>query len=181
MPDPANSTGDECRIAAFARRVLVPTDFSEISHATLACAVSLVERCNASLHILHVLEEIVSAEPLGWHLRAGSEIEREVERSAWEDLQQLLSTEDHVRLRVRLAVEWGIPAVEILRYARTHDVDLIAMGRHGRGGFRHLLMGSVAEHIVRNAPCAVLSVRHPAVGLAIQHVRRTSVTSVVSH
>jgi len=172
VPDPAKSAGEACRIAAFARRVLVPTDFSEISRATLAYAVSLVERCDASLHILHVLEDIVGAEPLGWHLRAGSEIEREVERSAWEDLQQLLSTEDHARLRVRLAVEWGIPAVEILRYARTHDVDLIAMGRHGRSGFRHLLLGSVAEHIVRNAPCAVLSVSHPAVGLALPHVRR---------
>jgi nucleotide-binding universal stress UspA family protein len=65
---------------------------------------------------------------------------------------------EHARRRVRLAVEWGTATVEILRYARSHDVDLIAMGRHGRSGITHMLLGSVADKAVCHAPCAVLSV-----------------------
>jgi nucleotide-binding universal stress UspA family protein len=148
----------ECRMAAIGRCVLVPTDFSETSHAALACAVSLVERCDASLHLLHVVEAIVGAEPLGRHPDVLSEVERAVERSVLEELRDLLSADDHARLRVRLAVEWGTATVEILRYARSHDVDLIAMGRHGRSGIKHMLLGSVADKVVCHAPCAVLSV-----------------------
>ena len=109
------------------------------------------------------LEEIVGAEPLEWHLGARSEIERAIERAAWDDLRQLLSADDQARLRVHLSVEWGSPTLEILRYAKAHDVDLIAMGRHGRSGFPHLLLGSVAHKVMRSASCAVLSVRHPAI------------------
>jgi universal stress protein A len=162
MLDHLRHNDPECRVAAFARRILVPSDFSEASHAALAFAVSLVERCDASLHILHVLEEIVGAEPLDWQLGVRSGIERAIEQSALDDLRHLLSPDDHQRLKVRLAVEWGTPTVEILRYARAHAVDLIAMGRDGRGSMKHLLLGHVAQHVMRDAPCAVLSVRHPA-------------------
>jgi len=162
LDDHVGHDDGECRVAAFARRILVASDFSETSHAALVCAVSLVERCDASLHILHVLEELVGPEPLEWHFPVRSGIERAVEQSTLDDLRQLLSPEDHQRLRVRLAVEWGTPSLEILRYARTHAVDLIAMGRDGRGSMKHLLLGHVAQHVVRDAPCAVMSVRHPA-------------------
>jgi nucleotide-binding universal stress UspA family protein len=161
MPDRSRQNAAECRIATFARRVLVPIDFSETSRAALAWAVAFVPRCDASLHLLHVLEEIVGAEPLEWQLGARSEIERAIERGAWDDLRQLLSAEDQARLRVQLAVEWGSPTLEILRYATAHHVDLIAMGRHGRSGFQNLLLGSVAEKVMRSASCAVLSIRHP--------------------
>ncbi|RPI51153.1 MAG: universal stress protein, partial [Acidobacteria bacterium] len=91
-----------------------------------------------------------------------NEIERAIEKTAWGDLRKLLSAEDHGRLRVQLAVEWGAPAVEILRYASAHNVDLIAMGRHGNGS-KSLLMGSVAETVMRKASCSVLSFRQPAI------------------
>jgi universal stress protein A len=181
MRDHSRQDSAGCRIAQFARRVLVPIDFSETSRAALACAVALVEQCDASLHVLHVLEEIVGAEPLEWHLGARSEIEREIERSAWDDLRQLLSAGDQPRLRVRLAVEWGTPALEILRYAGAHDVDLIAIGRHGRGGVKHLLLGRVAEHVMRNAACAVLSIRHPSAGLSAQQAPDSQAHRVISH
>ena len=158
MRDHLRQDAGECRVAAIGRRVLVPTDFSETSHAALVCAVSLVERCDASLHLLHVVEAIVGAEPLGRHPGVLSDVERAVERSVLEELRDLLSADDHARLRVRLAVEWGTATVEILRYARSHDVDLIAMGRHGRSGIKHVLLGSVADKVVCHAPCAVLSV-----------------------
>jgi nucleotide-binding universal stress UspA family protein len=55
----------------------------------------------------------------------------------------------------------GGPYVEIVRYAKERDIDIIVMGTHGRGFMAHMLMGSVAEKVVRKAPCAVLTVRHP--------------------
>jgi nucleotide-binding universal stress UspA family protein len=164
LPERLGPNHDACRVAPFAHCVLVPTDFSESSRTALAYAMSLVERCQASLHLLHVLQEVVGAEPLEWHMPVRTGIERTVEESAWADLQGLLSDEDHARLKVQLAIEWGRPAEEILRYTRTHQVDLVAMGRNGRSGINQLLMGRVTERIVREAPCAVLSVRpvsHP--------------------
>jgi hypothetical protein len=59
-----------------------------------------------------------------------------------------------------LAIEWGQPAIEIVRYAREHAIDLIAMGTHGRGGLKRLLLGSVAESVVRGAPCPALTIHH---------------------
>ena len=55
----------------------------------------------------------------------------------------------------------GSPNVEIVRYAREHQIDLIVLGTHGRGLIGHMLLGSVAERVVRTAPCPVLAVRHP--------------------
>ena len=55
----------------------------------------------------------------------------------------------------------GSPFLEIVTYAKSHDIDLIVMGTHGRGPIAHMLMGSVAEKVVRKAPCPVLTVRHP--------------------
>ena len=65
-----------------------------------------------------------------------------------------------MRLRAELTLEWGTPFMEITRYAREHEIDLIAMGTHGRGGgIKRLLMGSVAENVVRSATCPVMTVR----------------------
>ena len=63
--------------------------------------------------------------------------------------------------RVRIASTVASPYAEILLYAGEHDIDLIVMGTHGRGAVAHLIMGSVAERVVRTAPCPVLTVRHP--------------------
>jgi nucleotide-binding universal stress UspA family protein len=142
-------------------RVLVPTDFSEKSRAALAYGVAFVEQYQASLHLLHVVEAIVADLTPPWQLTAREELERAIESNAWEDLRGLLSSDDQRRLRVELALEWGVPFVEIVRYARAKAIDLIAMGTHGRSGVAHALIGSVAENVVRSAPCPVLTVRHP--------------------
>ena len=171
MPERVLQDGAECRIVAIGQRVLVPTDFSETSEAALAWAVAFANRCDASLHLLHVLEEIAGVAPLEWHVGVRSEIHRAIERAAWDDLRQLLSADDQARLHVHLSVEWGSPTVEILRYAKAHDVDLIAMGRHGKSGFPHVFRGSVAHEVMRSASCAVLSVRHPAIDRAEHRLR----------
>jgi nucleotide-binding universal stress UspA family protein len=74
----------------------------------------------------------------------------------------LISDADRVGLRAQgVVVTSHVPAFAIVEYAKGHDVDLIVMGTHGRGAVAHLLMGSVAERVVRIAACPVLTVRHP--------------------
>jgi nucleotide-binding universal stress UspA family protein len=143
------------------QRILVPIDFSDKSGAALTYGIALVEQFGASLHLLHVVEALVAGEALLWPLGPREDIEHAIESSAWDDLRSLLSPDDQIRLRAEVALQWGTPFVEIVRYARAHDIDLIAMGTHGRSGVNHLLMGSVAENVVRNAPCPVLTVRQP--------------------
>jgi nucleotide-binding universal stress UspA family protein len=74
-------------------------------------------------------------------------------------LQALLSQADVSRLGATADATIGTPAWTIVEYATGHDIDLIVMGTHGRGGVSHLLMGSVAERVVRTAPCPVLTTR----------------------
>jgi nucleotide-binding universal stress UspA family protein len=141
-------------------RILVPTDFSEEARTALSYGVALAERLGGTLHVLHVVEAVVNVSPLPQEFGARDELDRAIGESAWGELNQLLSAEDRKRLKVEFAVEWGIPFTEIVRYAQARRVDLIAMGTHGRGGVKHLILGSVAENVVRGAPCPVLTVRH---------------------
>jgi nucleotide-binding universal stress UspA family protein len=141
-------------------RILVPTDFSQESRAAMTYGMLLAEKCGASLHLLHVLEVVTGPGPLTWHIESHKPIEQAIEAAAWDDLRGLLSAEEQTRVRAVLALEWGSPLEEIVRYARSRDIDLIAMGTHGRGGVKRLVIGSVAEHVVRDATCAVLTVHH---------------------
>ncbi len=83
---------------------------------------------------------------------------QDVERLAESQLEDWLSTSG-VGPTVRHELREGKPFVEITNYARQHDIDLIVMGTHGRGGISHLLLGSVTENVIRTAPCPVLTVR----------------------
>lgn len=143
------------------RRILVPTDFSDKSKVALTYGVALAEQFRASIHLLHVVEALVGSYTVPWELGPRDELDRAIAASAWDDLNDLLPSEDRKRLDAKLALEWGTPFVEVIRYARAHHIDLIAMGTHGRSGVTHLLMGSVAENVVRSSPCPVLTVRHP--------------------
>jgi len=90
------------------------------------------------------------------------EVQLDVERAGIRQTERLLSDEDRRELRAKAStVTSNNPAAEIVEYARTNGVDLIVMGTHGRGAIAHLLMGSVAERVVRTAPCPVLTVRNP--------------------
>jgi nucleotide-binding universal stress UspA family protein len=141
-------------------RILVATDFSPEARTAMKFAIVLAGKCGASLHVLHVLEVIAGAEPLTWNIASRKAIEQRIEAAAWEELGRLLSAEERTRFRAELALEWGSPFAEIVRYAQDRDIDVIAMGRHGRGGVKHLIIGSVAENVVRHAHCTVLTVPH---------------------
>ena len=142
-------------------RILVPTDFSPPSDKALACGLALAGAFDAAIHLLHVVEVAAGAEALTVHYESQLLV-KDVERMAWEELQRLMPQADQKRARAELDVESGSPLDEILRYAREHAIDLIVMGTHGRTGLSHLIIGSVAEHVVRSAPCPVMTVRHAA-------------------
>ena len=86
-------------------------------------------------------------------------LREEIEKEARERLATMVTDEERRTLRVETALVAGNPFLEIIRYAKANDVDLIVMGTHGRGAIAHILLGSVAEKVVRKSPCPVLTVR----------------------
>src|SRR5579871_4351661 len=145
------------------KRILVATDFGEASDAALAYGRELARTFEADLELVHVVENILSrgfgAEG---YVAAYPELQQEVEYAAERQLNATLSVEDREVLRTKaVLLKSNAPAYTIVDYAKEHDFDLIIMGTHGRGAIAHLLMGSVAERVVRTAPCPVLTVRHP--------------------
>lgn len=144
------------------RRILVPTDFSEPSEKALRYGRTLVDVFRASLHVLHVIEEPFIH---GWtsegYIAALPDLRTELQKQAEERLDGLFTPGDREHFRVESLVRFGHPFNEIIRFAQDGDIDLIVMGTHGRSGLAGLLIGSVAEKVVRSAPCPVLTVRHP--------------------
>jgi nucleotide-binding universal stress UspA family protein len=140
-------------------QILVPTDFSAPSDVALRYAVSLAGAFGARLHLLHVVEHPVEQQ-WGAELAMVAAIDVEAEQRARSDaaLAQLLTRDERERYAATLVTRSGAPFVEIVRYARGEAIDLIVMGTHGRGAIAHLLVGSVAENVVRKAPCPVLTV-----------------------
>jgi nucleotide-binding universal stress UspA family protein len=145
------------------RSILIPTDFSETSDVALAYATDMALGLGARLYLLHVARK--TGEPADANVPLGR-----FETAAQERLDLRVTPQDHARLRPEYAVRVGTPAEEIVRYAGDRDVDLLIMGTHGRSGVAHLLLGSVAEHVVRTAPCPVLLVRHPKAAVARERV-----------
>lgn len=137
-------------------RILVPTDFSDCSQRALSYGCELAKRFGAELHVLHVAQQPAIG---GMYAASLPDEALYPEEFAKEHLEALEVPDAERISRVQKSVQIGSPFVEIVRYARHNDVDLIVMGTHGRTGLKHMLMGSVAEKVVRKAPCAVLAVR----------------------
>lgn len=149
------------------KKILIPTDFSEPSQAATQYAVELARKFGAQLHLLNVIEDPVVYMPMFESYALPPK--EDFENFAKTRLDNWILDEDKEGLD--LVTHWvhGNPFVDILRYAKQEDVDLIVVGTHGRSFTAHLLLGSVAEKVVRKAPCPVLTVRpkghqfiHPA-------------------
>jgi nucleotide-binding universal stress UspA family protein len=144
------------------KHVLVATDFSDSSAVALAYARALARQFGARLHVLHAVE-MFSPDPLGSAAYAAAfpELQADMERTARGVLEGLVTDEDRRDLHaVTQLATCRAPADAIVEYARAQPIDLIVVGTHGRRGLQHFVMGSVAERVVRLAPCAVLAVRH---------------------
>lgn len=142
--------------------VLVATDFSDTSASALNYGREFGRTFGATLHVLHVAENAVmwaGPEATGIDFM---QLQAELEAGARNALNRIVTKEDHELLRAVTAVRTGnSPAFEIAAYAKAEGIDIILMGTHGRGMMGHLLMGNVAEKVVRIAPCPVLTVHHP--------------------
>jgi nucleotide-binding universal stress UspA family protein len=147
------------------RRILCPVDFSDRSLNALRHATTLAARFEAELHLLNVVQFVVPFLPTveGVASLPVDDWLRQSRIAAERHLAELPTSTDPAvaDLAVVREIVEGTPFVEIVRYAGTHDVDLIVLGTHGRSGLSHMLLGSVAEKVVRKAPCAVLTVRPP--------------------
>lgn len=140
-------------------KILVPTDFS--SHAALAMqtAADLSRRYDASLTLVYVFEPMASFLPDGYPMLIGPQLD-----PLFADLERLLAdakraAEAAGAVRVATDLLHGFAAGEICELATSAGYDLIVMGTQGRTGLAHYLLGSVAERVVRIAPCPVLTVR----------------------
>lgn len=144
-------------------KILVPLDFSVPSLEALEYAVALGSKLGSTLHLLHVVEDPVNAVGPDGYIVDLPALKAEM---AGDATRRLTEAADNIKgLTVTTQVVEGRPAQSIARVAEADGVDLIVMGTHGRGGFAHLLLGSVAERVIRLAPCPVLAVRerHDAV------------------
>ena len=141
-------------------RILVPTDFSPASDIALQYAIDLTERFDARIHLLHVIDDtsFAAAYPDGVYVEIPGLRERLISE-ATDQLSKPVARCAAAGLEARAEVIVGHPARTIVKTATAQGIDMIVMGTHGRGGFAHLLLGSVAERVVRTGPCAVLTVR----------------------
>jgi nucleotide-binding universal stress UspA family protein len=141
-------------------RILVPSDFSECSDAAVRYGLELARKFGARLHLLHVIQDPATqpwaAEGFAVPLLDALD---QWQRDAKVRLEHAIPAEDRDNAVVTCAI--ASPCSEILRYAAANGIDLIVMGTHGRGGVSHMLLGSIAEKVVRRAPCPVLTVRQP--------------------
>ena len=145
------------------KNVLVATDFGEASDAALIYGRALARAFGATLHVLHVAENVFTRGIGGEaYIAVFPDLQKDVEEAARKQLDELLIDNDPVALPTKgVVLTSNTPAMAIVDYAKEAGVDLIVMGTHGRGAVAHLLMGSVAERVVRTAPCPVLTVRSP--------------------
>lgn len=142
-------------------RILWPTDFSPGAKAALPHALNLAAGAGAELVVLHAL----SVAPMYSvpELSAGvwDEWDKQARAEAVRQLEKLAPQLKKAKIRTKTLLVRGVPFEQILRAAKRLKCDLIVLATHGRTGLRHVLMGSVAENVVRRASCPVLTVRPP--------------------
>jgi nucleotide-binding universal stress UspA family protein len=143
------------------RRILWPTDFSRLANAALPHALKIAAQDGAELIVMHVVAPPVLSPAPVMSGAVWGRLEKEMRHAALDRLRRVISAA-HAKertVRTRTLVVLGSPFVQIPRAAQRLRCDLIVLATHGHTGLRHVLLGSVAENVVRNAPCPVLTVR----------------------
>lgn len=142
------------------KKILCATDLSNDCRSALAMACEWAKRFGAELHLLHVVAGLSNPYPyLGPPFNEAMSWETMIRQKAHTALDAWPLPEGFATLNVVRELRSGSPVTHIGEYAKEKGIDLIVMGTHGRSGFSHLLLGSVAENVVRRAPCSVLTVR----------------------
>ncbi len=143
------------------KKILCPFDFSETAQVALKYAMHLMlQDDDATLCLVHVVDSRVFDNSTIYGQEPSVTMVA-LDESTREQLESKLLAEipDEIQSRVESVILFGVPFLEIVRMAKDKNVDLIVIGTHGRTGIAHILIGSVAEKVVRKAPCPVLSVK----------------------
>jgi glycine betaine transporter len=136
-------------------KILCAVDFDEYAAAILRIATAITKESNATLYVLHIAR--VPARDQDVPLPFDDDPLWEREAREW--LEELMEQNAIAGLQYELIVKSGLPDLDIVRTATELAADLIVMATHGRSGFSHLVIGSVAEHVIREAACPVLTLR----------------------
>lgn len=139
------------------KKILVPTDFSACAADALRLAQEIAQKFEGTITLLHVYQ--IPAYPLaeGTYV-GGPQVTAEIVKDILAALERA-KDEAGASVPISTQIAEGVPYLEVARVAREGHFDLIVIGTHGRTGLRHLLLGSVAERVVRTASCPVLTVR----------------------
>lgn len=136
-------------------KILLPTDGSEGMERVIEHTARLARHHGATIHAVHVVDTAtMSRMPMETSWEAVSGMLREEGERALDQVRTVAGD-----VPVEGAMTEGVPSQEIVDYAESHDIDLIVMGTHGRGGLDRLLLGSVAERVIRTAPVPVMTIR----------------------
>lgn len=142
------------------KKVLCPSDLSDECRPALVMACEWARKFGAELHLLHVVAGLSTPYPyLGPPFNEAMSWETMIRQKARDALNALALPDGFASLKIVRELRSGSPAAHIEEYAKAQNINLIVMGTHGRSGFSHFLLGSVAENVVRRAPCSVLTVR----------------------
>src|SRR5882762_7112487 len=145
------------------RRILVPTDFSENSTRAVRFAAELAEKFQAEIVLLHVVQDLALVLPDAvMPTPVATPNLDDMISAAKTGIANLVTSLNLAHLNPKAEVRVGSPATEIVSAAGDLKADLLCVSTHGRTGLAHFLLGSVAEKIVRHAPCPVLTVRPTA-------------------
>jgi nucleotide-binding universal stress UspA family protein len=140
-------------------KIVVPVDFSEYTDEILAYASEIANRFNASVHLIHVIPTMDYFTPYESFMAAEymESMQKDVKGEIAKQLESAAA--EVTAASVTKSVRTGSAFIEITEYADSVGADLIVMGTHGRGGLEHMLLGSVAEKVVRKSSCPVLTIR----------------------
>lgn len=149
-----------------AKRILWPTDFSELSLHACKYAKAFRDLFGSELHVVHV---IAAPLPMEMSLTMPAEVpvsvpEPELIEAARDGLRRLVDEQFDGDENVKTEAFFGNAWSGVCEYAKQHAIELIIVSTHGRAGIRHVLIGSTAERIVQHAPCPVLTIKHPCHG-----------------
>jgi len=140
-------------------RILVPVDFSEFTDDIISYATEIAQKFGSAIHLVHVIPNMGYFAPYESYLAAENMVT--VQKGVGVEVRQNLE-EVAARISgipVTRAVLTGVSFVEIVEYVKSENIDLVVMATHGRGGLEHIIIGSVAEKVVRRSPCPVLTIR----------------------
>jgi nucleotide-binding universal stress UspA family protein len=143
------------------QRILCPTDFSKFSFRAADYAVSLARKYEGEVHFLHVMPEALMHPDQYPYLAQPVRPDPEIRQRALDRLDAFVALSRAENIATRFSVELGSPVSKILDVAEADQTDLVCMGTHGREGFERVVLGSVAERVLRKSKCPVLTVSEP--------------------